>query len=197
MIVDTQYRDVLIPLFALISQKYGKKWARIARDVLPYRGRVSLRSRWTFLQVDLVLIASTPSYDVFGGGTIVCQISPCRIVRATDGKDNACGQGHPLGDVHHVLIRHVALYCVRLWIAFVVRPRWFPPVGNRAVVMASYFQMFQNPKPDAEYFSASTTRCFFRRAEQQVLPFNNPNRIIVAQMQMQMLDALTRHPARA
>lgn len=70
MIVDTQYRHALIPLFALISQKYGKKWARIARDVLPYRGRVSLRSRWTFLQVDLVHMVSTPRYDVFVGGTL-------------------------------------------------------------------------------------------------------------------------------
>eukprot|EP00752_Nemacystus_decipiens_P014877 g13246.t1 len=31
-------------------EMFGKKWARIARDVMPCRGRESLRNRWSFLQ---------------------------------------------------------------------------------------------------------------------------------------------------
>lgn len=38
-------------------QKYGKKWAQIARHVLPYRGRTSVRSRWTFLQARISLLS--------------------------------------------------------------------------------------------------------------------------------------------
>lgn len=33
------------------KQKHGKKWAAIARDAIPYRGREALRARWALLQV--------------------------------------------------------------------------------------------------------------------------------------------------